>query len=63
MLLSSDSPAGVTKSMGLGVIGFADALTELKPDLMLVLGDRYEIFFCLCRSNYRSGPDSSSSWW
>ena len=44
MLLSSDSPAGVTKSMGLGVIGFADALTELKPDLMLVLGDRYEIF-------------------
>ncbi len=44
MLLSSDSTVGVTKSMGLGMIGFADVLVELKPDLMLVLGDRYEIF-------------------
>ena len=44
MLLSSDTVVGVTKSMGLGMIGFADALAELKPDLMIVLGDRYEIF-------------------
>jgi GDP/UDP-N,N'-diacetylbacillosamine 2-epimerase (hydrolysing) len=44
MLLSSDTAVGVTKSMGLGMIGFADALAELKPDLMLLLGDRYEIF-------------------
>lgn len=44
MLLSSDTSIGITKSMGLGMIGFADALAELKPDLMLVLGDRYEIF-------------------
>jgi len=44
MLLSSDTPVGVTKSMGLGMIGFADALAELRPDLVLVLGDRYEIF-------------------
>lgn len=44
MLLSSDSAVGVTKSMGLGMIGFADALAELKPDLLLILGDRYEIF-------------------
>jgi GDP/UDP-N,N'-diacetylbacillosamine 2-epimerase (hydrolysing) len=43
MLLSSDSVVGVTKSFGLAVIGFADALSELKPDLLLVLGDRYEI--------------------
>ncbi|MEE2746390.1 MAG: UDP-N-acetylglucosamine 2-epimerase [Pseudomonadota bacterium] len=43
MLLSSDTAVGVTKSMGLGIIGFADALAELKPDLLLVLGDRYEI--------------------
>ena len=43
MLLSSDTAVGITKSMGLGMIGFADALAELKPDLMLVLGDRYEI--------------------
>lgn len=44
MLLSSDTPVGVAKSLGLGVIGFADALAELQPDLLLVLGDRYEIF-------------------
>jgi GDP/UDP-N,N'-diacetylbacillosamine 2-epimerase (hydrolysing) len=44
MLLSSDTPAGVTKAMGLGMIGFADALAQLQPDLLLVLGDRFEIF-------------------
>jgi len=44
MLLSSDTPVGITKSMGLGMIGFADALAELLPDLLLVLGDRFEIF-------------------
>ncbi|MDC1208361.1 UDP-N-acetylglucosamine 2-epimerase [Litorivicinus sp.] len=44
MLLSSDTAVGVTKSMGLGMIGFADFFAELKPDLMLVLGDRFEIF-------------------
>lgn len=43
MLLSSDSPVGIAKSMGLGIIGFADALEQLKPDLMVVLGDRFEI--------------------
>jgi UDP-N-acetylglucosamine 2-epimerase (non-hydrolysing)/GDP/UDP-N,N'-diacetylbacillosamine 2-epimerase (hydrolysing) len=43
MLLSSDTANGTTKSVGLATIGFADALEDLKPDLMLVLGDRYEI--------------------
>lgn len=44
MLTSSESPVGVAKSMGLGLIGFADALARLQPDLLLVLGDRFEIF-------------------
>ena len=44
MLVSSDTPNGVAKSMGLGMIGFADCLKDLRPDLILVLGDRYEIF-------------------
>jgi GDP/UDP-N,N'-diacetylbacillosamine 2-epimerase (hydrolysing) len=44
MLLSSDSPTGLAKSMGLGLIGFGEALDEQKPDLVLVLGDRFEIF-------------------
>ncbi|MGY4619547.1 UDP-N-acetylglucosamine 2-epimerase (non-hydrolyzing) [Bradyrhizobium sp. USDA 4472] len=43
-LLSSDSGIGVSKSVGLGVIGFADAFARLKPDLVVVLGDRYETF-------------------
>ena len=42
MLLSSDSPVGIVKSMGLGTIGFADALARLQPDLLVVLGDRFE---------------------
>jgi UDP-N-acetylglucosamine 2-epimerase (non-hydrolysing)/GDP/UDP-N,N'-diacetylbacillosamine 2-epimerase (hydrolysing) len=41
-LLSSDSGVGVAKSVGLGVIGFADAFARLNPDLVVVLGDRYE---------------------
>ncbi|HRE72568.1 MAG: GDP/UDP-N,N'-diacetylbacillosamine 2-epimerase (hydrolyzing) [Candidatus Accumulibacter regalis] len=44
MLVSSDTPAGIAKSMGLGLIGFADALAELQPNLIVVLGDRFEIF-------------------
>jgi GDP/UDP-N,N'-diacetylbacillosamine 2-epimerase (hydrolysing) len=44
MLMSSDTAVGIAKSIGLGVIGFADALNELQPDLIVVLGDRYEIF-------------------
>lgn len=43
MLTSSDTSVGIAKSMGLGMIGFADALQSLKPDLVLVLGDRFEI--------------------
>jgi UDP-hydrolysing UDP-N-acetyl-D-glucosamine 2-epimerase len=43
-LLSSDSAVGIAKSMGLGVVGFSDALQSLAPDLLLVLGDRFEIF-------------------
>lgn len=43
MLLSSDTPTGIAKSIGLAVIGFADALDELRPDVLVVLGDRYEI--------------------
>ncbi len=43
MLLSSDTSNGTTKSVGLGTIGFADAFEDLKPDIIVVLGDRYEL--------------------
>ena len=43
MLLASDTAVGIAKSMGLGVIGFADALARLRPDILVLLGDRFEI--------------------
>lgn len=43
-LLSSDTATGIAKAVGLGVIGFADAYQQLKPDVVVLLGDRYEIF-------------------
>ena len=43
MLLSSDTPEGVVKSMGLGVIGFAQSYARFRPDILLVLGDRFEM--------------------
>ncbi len=42
MLLSSDTPVGVAKSIGLGIIGYSDALDRLKPEIVVVLGDRFE---------------------
>jgi len=44
MLLSSDTPTSISKSLGLGMIGFADSYSVLQPDLLVVLGDRFEIF-------------------
>lgn len=43
MLLSGDSTVAVTKSLGLAVIGFGEALDRLKPDILVILGDRYEM--------------------
>lgn len=43
MLLSSDTANATVKSVGLATLGFADAYEDLQPDLLLVLGDRYEI--------------------
>ena len=43
MLLSSDTPEGIAKSMGLGTIGFAQAYARFRPDILVVLGDRFEM--------------------
>jgi len=43
VLLDSDSPAAISKSMGLGMIGFGDAYARLRPDIVVVLGDRFEL--------------------
>ena len=44
ILLSSDTAIGINKSIGLAQISFAEAFDELKPDIIVLLGDRYEIF-------------------
>ena len=42
ILLSADTPSAISKTMGLAMISFADYFERLRPDLLLVLGDRYE---------------------
>jgi GDP/UDP-N,N'-diacetylbacillosamine 2-epimerase (hydrolysing) len=42
-LLSSDTGVGISKSVGLGIISFSEAYEQLQPDIVLVLGDRFEI--------------------
>ena len=44
MLQNSDTAVDICKSMGLGIDRFAEALQQLLPDLIIVLGDRFEIF-------------------
>ena len=43
-IIGDDSSLGIAQSMGLAIAGFAEALASLSPDIVLVLGDRYEIF-------------------
>lgn len=43
MLLSSDTPEGIAKSMGLGTIGFAQIYARFRPDILVALGDRFEV--------------------
>jgi UDP-hydrolysing UDP-N-acetyl-D-glucosamine 2-epimerase len=42
MLVASDTPEAISKSVGLGVIGFAQTYARHRPDILLVLGDRFE---------------------
>ena len=55
-LLSSDTAVGIGKSTGLGVIGFADALAELGPDLVVLLGDRFEVLSAAVAALYARIP-------
>ncbi|MDE6847494.1 MAG: UDP-N-acetylglucosamine 2-epimerase (hydrolyzing), partial [Lachnospiraceae bacterium] len=43
MLLSSDTPTGITKSMAVALMGFADYFSANRPDIVVILGDRYEM--------------------
>lgn len=48
ILLSSDSPVSISKSMGLAMISFSEYFEEIKPDALFVLGDRYETLAVCC---------------
>ena len=56
MLLSSDTANATVKSVGLATIGLADAYEELKPDLLLILGDRYEMLAAVTASLFYKLP-------
>ncbi|MEZ8239354.1 UDP-N-acetylglucosamine 2-epimerase [Vibrio splendidus] len=56
ILLSSDTPVGVSKSMGLAQISFSEAFDELKPDIVVVLGDRYELIPIVSSANIARIP-------
>lgn len=43
ILMSSDTSVGVTKSMGIALISFADYFAERRSDIVVILGDRYEM--------------------
>jgi len=48
ILLSADTPSAISKSMGLAIIGFADYFAKACPDMLVVLGDRYETLAVCC---------------
>ncbi|MGL5315324.1 MAG: UDP-N-acetylglucosamine 2-epimerase, partial [Peptostreptococcaceae bacterium] len=56
MLLSSDTDVGIVKSMGLGMISYADSLSKINPDFLLVLGDRYEVLSIVTAANVLKIP-------
>lgn len=51
ILLSSDTAVGITKTMGLGLIGFAQSYDRLKPDIIVVMGDRFEHFIAVAAAH------------
>lgn len=56
ILLSSDTSIGISKSMGLAIISFSEVFDRLKPDMVVVLGDRYEIFSAVSVANISRIP-------
>ena len=56
MLLASDTSSAISKSTGLGIIGFSDSYNSLKPDLIIVLGDRYEILAAVIAALFAKIP-------
>ena len=56
ILLSADTPSSISKSTGLGLIGFANTFYELNPDIVIVLGDRYEVLAASLSAMFENIP-------
>ena len=56
ILLSSDTKVGISKSMGLAIISFSEYFNETCPDILIVLGDRFEIFAIVSAANIANIP-------
>lgn len=56
ILMSSDTPVGVSKSMGLALISFSEAYERLKPNMVVILGDRYETFSAMAAATISKIP-------
>ncbi|PUU87763.1 MAG: UDP-N-acetyl-D-glucosamine 2-epimerase, partial [Halanaerobium sp.] len=56
ILLSSDTSIGISKSMGLGLISFSESYNKLNPDLIIILGDRYETFSATAAASVANIP-------
>ena len=56
ILLNSDTPVGVSKSMGLTMISFSEAFSRLLPDIVIVMGDRFEIFSAVAAAHVARLP-------
>lgn len=56
MLLSADTSSSIVKSMGLGMVSYADALNRLNPDAIIILGDRYEMLAIASSSSVMKIP-------
>lgn len=56
ILLSSDTSIGISKSMGLGLISLSEAFVRLRPDLIILLGDRYESFVSAAAASIANIP-------
>jgi len=55
-LLSSDTPVGISKSMGLTIIGFAESYIRLVPDIVIGLGDRFELMSAVTAAHIAGIP-------
>ena len=56
ILSSSDTPYAISKSTALGLVGFGQTFKEIKPDLLVLLGDRYEILAAAISANFARIP-------